>query len=44
LGNASINRLLFTGEGFILVGWADTQHLAASRDETSDGDRVGHTA
>ena len=32
--NASINRLLFHGEGFTLIGWADTQHLAAQgRDE-----------
>ncbi|MFN3295826.1 histidine phosphatase family protein [Caldimonas sp.] len=27
LANASINRLLYTPEGFTLVGWADTQHL-----------------
>ncbi|QNK75364.1 histidine phosphatase family protein [Variovorax sp. PAMC28562] len=27
LGNASINRLLWTAEGFILVGWSDTTHL-----------------
>ena len=27
LGNAAINRLLWTAEGFTLVGWADTQHL-----------------
>ncbi|MDB5886203.1 MAG: phosphoglycerate mutase [Polaromonas sp.] len=27
LGNAAINRLLWTPEGFSLVGWADTQHL-----------------
>ena len=27
LGNAAINRLLWTTEGFTLVGWADTQHL-----------------
>ena len=27
LGNAAINRLLWTPEGFALVGWADTQHL-----------------
>ncbi|MBL0148692.1 MAG: histidine phosphatase family protein [Ideonella sp.] len=27
LGNAAINRLLFTGEGFTLVGWNDRQHL-----------------
>ena len=28
LGNASINRLLATGEGFSLVGWNDDAHLA----------------
>lgn len=27
LGNASINRLLFSGEGFVLVGWNDDHHL-----------------
>ena len=27
LGNAAINRLLWTPEGFTLVGWADTLHL-----------------
>ena len=27
LGNAAINRLLWTSEGFTLVGWADTHHL-----------------
>ncbi len=27
LGNASINRLLYTGDGLSLVGWSDTQHL-----------------
>ena len=27
LGNASINRLLFNGEGFSLVGWSDDAHL-----------------
>lgn len=41
LGNAAINRLIWTPEGFSLVGWADTQHLEAapgpdkSLDETS---------
>ena len=35
LGNASINRLLWTPEGLSLVGWSDTSHLDASwRDET----------
>lgn len=33
LGNAAINRLLWTPEGFTLVGWADTQHLD---DDTMD--------
>ncbi len=27
LGNAAINRLLWTPEGMALVGWADTRHL-----------------
>ena len=27
LGNTAINRLLWSPEGFTLVGWADTQHL-----------------
>ena len=27
LGNAAINRLLWSPEGFTLVGWADTSHL-----------------
>lgn len=43
LGNASINRLLFTPEGFSLVGWSDTSHLdQGSLDESND--RVGHAA
>ena len=29
LGNAAINRLLYTGEGFTLIGWNDRQHLDA---------------
>jgi probable phosphoglycerate mutase len=28
LGNASINRMLWNGEGFVLVGWNDDAHLA----------------
>jgi probable phosphoglycerate mutase len=28
LSNASINRLLYSGAGFTLVGWSDTMHLA----------------
>ena len=37
LGNATINRLLWTPEGLSLVGWADTQHLAddGPRDEST---------
>ncbi len=27
LGNAAINRLLYTPQGFTLVGWSDTFHL-----------------
>ena len=33
LGNAAINRLLWTPQGLTLVGWADTQHL---EDDTLD--------
>jgi probable phosphoglycerate mutase len=29
LGNAAINRILWTPEGFSLVGWSDIAHLAA---------------
>lgn len=36
LGNASINRLLWTPDGLTLVGWSDTRHLdSAVLDETS---------
>ena len=53
LGNASINRLLFSDDRFTLVGWGDTLHLddMASIDEAGDGasaagrpDRVGDAA
>ncbi|MDR0260166.1 MAG: histidine phosphatase family protein [Comamonas sp.] len=34
LGNAAINRLLWTPDGLTLVGWGDAQHLeGAARDE-----------
>ena len=34
LGNAAINRLLWTPEGLTLVGWGDVSHLhSATRDE-----------
>jgi 2,3-bisphosphoglycerate-dependent phosphoglycerate mutase len=36
LGNAAINRLLWTPQGFTLVGWADTAHLSGDQlDETA---------
>ena len=39
LANASINRLLYTGEGFTLVGWSDTAHLeGGTLDDVSEGD------
>ena len=39
LGNASINRLLYTPQGFTLVGWSDTYHLEdASLVESTDGE------
>lgn len=30
LGNTAINRVLYNGEGFSLVGWGDVQHLDAT--------------
>jgi 2,3-bisphosphoglycerate-dependent phosphoglycerate mutase len=39
LGNASINRLLHSPQGFALVGWSDTYHLEdSSLDESTDGE------
>lgn len=36
LGNAAINRMLWTPEGFSLVGWSDTAHLVGDTlDETT---------
>jgi 2,3-bisphosphoglycerate-dependent phosphoglycerate mutase len=35
LSNASINRVLWSGEQFSLVGWADTSHLTTGLDEIS---------
>lgn len=40
VGNASINRLLHSENGFTLVGWADDRHLddeTGALDESSDG-------
>ena len=43
LPNTGVNRLLWTGEGFTLVGWGDVHHLDdEARDESAD--RVGHAA
>lgn len=36
LGNASINRLLWTDSGLTLVGWGDTQHLDMALDEINE--------
>ena len=47
LENASINRLLCTAEGFVLMAWGDTSHLQEGpRDESDPGphDRVGSLA
>ncbi len=33
LGNASINRVLWNGEHFSLIGWSDTSHLTVGLDE-----------
>jgi probable phosphoglycerate mutase len=33
LPNGAINRLLWTTEGFTLVGWSDTQHLDAEAED-----------
>lgn len=39
IGNATINRLLYSPEGLTMVGWADDGHLAGgpALDESSDG-------
>jgi len=40
IGNATINRLLYSPDGLTMIGWADDGHLAASGcalDESSDG-------
>jgi probable phosphoglycerate mutase len=37
LGNASINRLLYSAEGFTLVGWNDELHLEGNEHD-EDGD------
>ena len=42
LGNAAINRLLWTPNGFTLVGWGDTQHLG--EDSVLDENRFANPA
>lgn len=42
LGNAAINRLLWTPDGFTLVGWGDTQHLGEG--SALDENRFSHPA
>jgi probable phosphoglycerate mutase len=37
LGNASINRLLYTPQGFTLIGWADSHHLEGLDDAFAEG-------
>ncbi|MGI4779575.1 MAG: histidine phosphatase family protein [Janthinobacterium lividum] len=37
LGNAAINRLLWTPQGFTMIGWGDTAHLV---DEPSLDERI----
>jgi probable phosphoglycerate mutase len=37
LGNATINRLLWTPQGFSLVGWNDDEHLEPTRLATDRG-------
>ncbi len=36
LGNAAINRLLWTPQGLSLVGWGDVSHFDAAQDATRD--------
>lgn len=40
LGNAAVNRLLWTERGFVLVGWSDIAHLDGEPplDDASEGD------
>ncbi len=40
LGNAAINRLLYSPQGFSLVGWSDTAHLAGATLDDAGESRV----
>ncbi|HMN74798.1 MAG TPA: histidine phosphatase family protein [Burkholderiaceae bacterium] len=44
LGNASINRLLFNGESFTLVGWNDSRHLDAGLDDNDEATAAAERA
>ena len=45
LGNTAINRLLWSPQGFTLVGWADTQHLDyVARVDAVDDNRLADEA
>ncbi len=38
VGNACVNRLLYSAEGFTMLAWADDRHLDdAALDEATDG-------
>jgi probable phosphoglycerate mutase len=43
LGNASINRLLYSPEGFTLVGWNDESHLEPTAFDGAAGERESHS-
>jgi 2,3-bisphosphoglycerate-dependent phosphoglycerate mutase len=42
LGNASINRVMWNGEHFSLIGWSDTSHLEQGLDEQHALGRARH--
>ena len=44
LGNTGVNRLLFTGSGFTLIGWGDLHHLDDLVLDEIDGQAAGTTA
>jgi 2,3-bisphosphoglycerate-dependent phosphoglycerate mutase len=44
LGNTAINRLLWSPQGFTLVGWADTQHLDHDALDDADDNRAADEA
>jgi probable phosphoglycerate mutase len=45
VGNATINRLLYSPEGFTMMAWADDRHLdEAALDEATDGGTQGNGA